>query len=64
MSSGDGTAGGNFSYTVTARAATGRAHCARIETPHGCIETPNFIFCATHGAIKSATMAQMKDVGA
>ncbi len=64
MSSGDGTAGGTFSYTITARAATGRAHCARIETPHGCIETPNFIFCATHGAIKSATMAQMKDVGA
>ena len=64
MSSGNGTAGVTFSYTVTARAATGRAHCACIETPHGCIETPNFIFCATHGAIKGATPAHMEDVGA
>ncbi len=53
-----------FSYVITAQAATGRAHCARIETPHGIIETPNFIFCATHGAIKSATMEQMEAVGA
>lgn len=54
----------NFSYNVTARSGQGRAHCAIIETPHGCIETPNFIFCATHGAIKGATMDQIKATGA
>ena len=54
----------NFSYNVTARSGHGRAHCAIIETPHGCIETPNFIFCATHGAIKGATMDQIKATGA
>lgn len=54
----------SFSYIITAQKNNERAHCAVINTPHGCIETPNFIFCATHGAIKGATMEQVKDAGA
>ncbi len=54
----------NFSYTITAQKENERAHCATITTPHGIIETPNFIFCATHGAIKGATMEQIRATGA
>ena len=54
----------SFSYIITAQQDNERAHCAIINTPHGCIETPNFIFCATHGAIKGATMEQIKEAGA
>ena len=53
-----------FSYTITAQKENERAHCATIMTPHGAIETPNFIFCATHGAIKGATMEQIRATGA
>lgn len=54
----------NFSYRVTHQVPNERAHCGVIETPHGTIETPNFIFCATHGAIKGVTMEQVKAAGA
>ena len=54
----------NFSYTITAQKGDERAHCAVIKTPHGCIETPNFIFCATHGAIKGLAMEQLIATGA
>ena len=54
----------NFSYRIIARDETSRAHCAVIQTPHGCIETPNFIFCATHGAIKGTAMDQIEATGA
>lgn len=54
----------NFSYTITAKKENEQAHCAVIKTPHGCIETPNFIFCATHGAIKGAAMEQLIATGA
>ena len=54
----------NFSYTITAQKEGERAHCAVIKTPHGCIETPNFIFCATHGAIKGLAMEQLIATGA
>lgn len=53
-----------FAYRVTAQADYGRAHCGIIQTPHGAVETPNFVFCGTHGAIKGATMEQIKAVGA
>lgn len=34
-----------------------------ITTPHGVIETPAFIFCATKAAIKGLTPQQMRDAG-
>ncbi len=41
----------------------GRARVGRITTPHGAIETPAFIFCATRAAIKVATPHQVKAEG-
>ncbi len=34
-----------------------------LQTPHGTIETPNFIFCATKAAIKGLMPSQMKNEG-
>ncbi|MHA1565887.1 MAG: tRNA guanosine(34) transglycosylase Tgt [Alphaproteobacteria bacterium] len=58
-----------FSFAISHRvtAATGwpgRARAGRITTPHGIIETPAFIFCATKAAIKAATPDQVKAAGA
>jgi queuine tRNA-ribosyltransferase len=40
----------NFKFVVTSQ--VGLARCGEIHTPHGVVETPNFIFCATKAAIK------------
>lgn len=53
----------NFNFTVLARDAGTGARCGLLETPHGSIETPNFIFCGTKGAIKGVTTAQAKEAG-
>lgn len=42
----------------------GMAKRGRIVTPHGVVETPNYIFCATRGAIRVATASQVKEAGA
>ncbi len=39
------------------------ARLGKITTPHGVIETPAFIFCATKAAIKGLTPTQMKEAG-
>ncbi len=52
----------NFSFTIDA--TLGRARTGVLNTPHGTVETPNFIFCATKAAIKGLTMAQMREAGA
>jgi queuine tRNA-ribosyltransferase len=51
----------NFSFTVTA--TSGKARCGLITTPHGVLETPAFIFCATKAAIKGVGPTQMKEEG-
>lgn len=53
-----------FSFTVTTRDPTSKARLGRISTPHGTVETPNFIFCGTKAAIKALTPAQMLEAGA
>lgn len=60
MSSSDS----GFSFTVLHRDGGSRARGALLRTPHGEIETPNFVFCATRGAIKGLTMEQMRACGA
>lgn len=50
----------NFSFTITFRAADSKARLGRISTPHGVVETPAFIFCATKAAIKGATPQNMR----
>ncbi|MDP3372326.1 MAG: tRNA guanosine(34) transglycosylase Tgt [Candidatus Paracaedibacteraceae bacterium] len=47
-----------FTYNET---TTDRARLGRIETPHGIVETPAFIFCATKAAMKSVTSEQMRE---
>ncbi len=41
-----------------------KAHLGELKTPHGSIQTPNFIFCATKAALKSVTTQQAKEAGA
>ncbi len=54
-----------FAFTVdhqiTADPAwPGAARVGQLQTPHGVIETPAFIFCATRGAIRGVTPEQMR----
>lgn len=37
-----------------------RARLGRLTCPHGTIETPNFIFCATKGVVKGLSLEQLK----
>lgn len=50
----------NFSFTWTACEDAGLARLGEIKTPHGTLQTPAFIFCATKGAIKAVSMPEMK----
>uniref|UniRef100_A0A0G4I7T1 Queuine tRNA-ribosyltransferase catalytic subunit 1 n=1 Tax=Chromera velia CCMP2878 TaxID=1169474 RepID=A0A0G4I7T1_9ALVE len=52
-----------FSFTTDFESKTDRSRTGLLETPHGTVETPNFIFCATKAAIKGLNMEQMKDAG-
>jgi queuine tRNA-ribosyltransferase len=54
----------NFSFTISARDAASRARRGTLSTPHGALETPNFIFCGTKAAIKGLTIAQVREAGA
>jgi queuine tRNA-ribosyltransferase len=54
----------NFSFQITYRAEGSSARLGYLQTPHGSVETPNFIFCATKGAMKSVTTQQMREAGA
>ncbi len=57
-----------FAFDIVHR-ATGdaswpnRARLGELTTPHGVIDTPAFIFCATKAAIKGVTPHQMADAG-
>lgn len=50
-----------FSFTPTHLHENAR--CGELVCPHGTIQTPAFIFCATKGAIKGLTPTQMKAEG-
>ncbi len=50
-----------FTYT---KSDSYRSRRGRITTPHGVVETPAFIFCATKGSLKSLTMEQVRATGA
>jgi queuine tRNA-ribosyltransferase len=53
----------NFSFTLHYQAPNSRARLGRLLTPHGMVETPAFIFCATKAAIKAVSPADMKASG-
>ncbi|MBX9977763.1 MAG: tRNA guanosine(34) transglycosylase Tgt [Alphaproteobacteria bacterium] len=48
----------NFTYTIV---GSNRARLGILTTPHGVIETPAFIFCATKASIKGVTPHMMRD---
>jgi queuine tRNA-ribosyltransferase len=53
-----------FGFEVLARDAESHARLGRLQTPHGTIATPAFIFCATKGAIKAASPSDLRAVNA
>lgn len=49
-----------FSWKVFKKSNTCKARIGVIQTPHGKIKTPAFIFCATKASMKTTTMDYMK----
>jgi len=53
-----------FSFESTPSPAYGRARLGKLETPHGVVQTPAFIFCGTKAGIKASTAKSVLDAGA
>lgn len=53
-----------FSFQISHKTPSSRARIGLLSTPHGTINTPNFIFCATKGAIKGASPRDLREIGA
>ncbi len=49
----------NFNFKITSQARETRARLGELTTPHGTIETPAFIFCATRAVMKGLAPADM-----
>lgn len=54
----------SFSFDITHRHEGSLARTGQLTTPHGTIETPNFIFCGTKATIKGLHPEQVKQAGA
>jgi len=53
-----------FSFETIARDPAGsRARVGRYATPHGAIETPNFIFCGTKATVKGLLPRDLREAG-
>jgi len=50
-----------FAFDITHRAKNSNARLGSLQTPHGTINTPNFIFCGTKAAIKGLSPLQMRE---
>ena len=53
-----------FGFDIQFQDSKSRARVGKLKTPHGTIETPNFIFCGTKANIKSLQPQQVKEAGA
>lgn len=52
----------NFAFEIVARDPNGtQARRGRLATPHGVLDTPAFIFCATKAAMKAASPAALRE---
>lgn len=51
-----------FNFNIVKKSQHTLARLGRLMTPHGIIETPAFIFCATKAAIKGVTPLTMKEL--
>lgn len=52
----------NFAFEITHRDPNSRARLGSLKTPHGTINTPNFIFCGTKATVKGVTIPQLKEM--
>lgn len=52
-----------FSFDITHKSPDSHARAGVLTTPHGVIETPNFIFCGTKASIKGLSPQQMREAG-
>lgn len=50
-----------FGFDILHDDPNSKARVGRLTTPHGVIETPNYIFCGTKGAIKNLSPMQMRE---
>lgn len=50
-----------FAFDIIHRDPKSYARLGRLTTPHGTIETPNFIFCGTKASVKGLSPQQMRD---
>jgi len=53
----------NFSFTLKTKDARSKARTGELVTPHGKVDTPNFVFCATKAAMKTITPEQLRAEG-
>jgi len=53
----------NFNFDIIHLDPKSGGRLGLLKTPHGNVQTPNFIFCATKAAIKGMTPAQMRSCG-
>lgn len=51
----------NFLFNITARDTKSQARLGLLETPHGTIQTPNYIFCGTKATVKNLSPAQLEE---
>lgn len=54
----------NFAFDITHRDPASAARLGLLKTPHGTIETPNFIFVGTKASVKNLHPFQVKEAGA
>jgi queuine tRNA-ribosyltransferase len=50
-----------FAFDITHKDPDSYARTGVLKTPHGAIETPNFIFCGTKASVKGLSPAQLKE---
>jgi queuine tRNA-ribosyltransferase len=50
----------NFSFNFRQVSTSHKGRLGRLQTPHGVIETPAFIFCATKASLKGLSASQIK----
>jgi len=54
----------NHAFDIEFKDPNSRARIGKLTTPHGTIETPNYVFCGTKGALRCMTSKQAAEAGA
>lgn len=52
-----------FAFQITHKSTRSQARCGLLNTPHGTIETPAFIFCATKASLKGLGAYELPALG-